>query len=239
MKTIIVDNDPEPSLIIEKLSSLKLNTLTLALFLSVINLATPNIIHAQTSSNFGLASNYLWRGITQSTKHIAESGGLDYGSQSGMYFGTWASTLSGGSYELDLYAGFSTEIEGVNYDIGLISYQYPNDNDYFNEAYVSVGQAGFTANLAYTFGSKDDTGAAFSQGDLYYSLAYAKELQNGVELGATIGRYDFDNTLGDDYSHLNLSASKSDFTLALDTTTGLEGDNDTTLSLAWSKTFNF
>ena len=238
MRLIKVDNDPEPSLIVEKLSSLKLNTYVLALFLCAVGITSPNIVHAQTSANFGLASNYLWRGITQSNKNIAASAGLDYTADLGFYLGTWASTLSGGSYELDLYAGFSTEIEGVNYDIGLISYQYPNDNDYFNEAYVSVGQAGFTANLAYTFGSKDDTGAAFSQGDLYYSLAYAKELQNGVELGATIGRYDFDNTLGDDYSHLNLSASKSDFTLALDTTTGLEGDNDTTLSLAWSKTFN-
>ncbi len=239
MRLIKVDNDPEPSLTIEKLSSLKLNTFTLALFLCAVGLTSPSISHAQTSSNFGIASNYLWRGITQSTKHIAESGGFDIGSQSGYYLGTWASTLSGGSYELDLYGGFSTEIAGINYDIGLISYQYPNDNDYFNEVYASVGQAGFTANLAYTFGSKDDTGAAFSQGDLYYSLAYSKALQNGIELGATIGRYDFDNRLGDDYSHLNLSASKSDFTLAIDTTTGLETINDTTLSLAWSKTFEF
>ncbi len=239
MRLIKVDNDPEPSLMNEKLSSLKLNTFTLALFLSAFCLTSPSITSAQTSANFGIASNYLWRGITQSNKHIADSGGFDYANNSGFYLGSWASTLSSGSYELDLYGGFSAEIEGISYDIGIISYQYPNDNDYFNEAYFSIGQAGFTANLAYTFGSKDDSGVVFSQGDLYYSLAYSKELQNGIELGATIGRYDFDHTLGDDYSHLNLSASKSDFTLALDTTTGLEARNDTTLSLAYSKTFKF
>ena len=238
MRLIKVDNDPEPSLIVEKLSSLKLNTFTLALFLSAINLTTPNTSHAQASANFGIASNYMWRGITQNAKKIAASGGLDYTSKSGFYLGTWASMLSGGSYELDLYGGYTAVIDGFNYDIGLISYQYPNDNDYFNEVYFSIGQGGLTANLAYTFGSKDDSGAAFSQGDLYYSLAYSIALKNTVELGATIGRYDFDNVLGDDYSHLNLSASKSDFTLAIDTTTGLESSNDTTLSLAWFKTFN-
>jgi uncharacterized protein (TIGR02001 family) len=239
MRLIKVDNDPEPSLIIENLSSLKLNTFALVLFLCAISLATPKQAFAQITATTGIASDYLWRGISQSNKNIAASVGLDYKTDSGFYLGTWASTLSSGSYELDLYGGYSTEIQGVNYDVGFISYQYPNDNDYFNEVYFSIGQAGFTANLAYTFSSKDNTSASFSQGDLYYSLAYSKELENGVELGATVGRYNFDDTLGDDYKHLNLSASKSDFTLAIDTTTSLASDNDTILSLAWSKTFNF
>jgi len=239
MRLIKVDNDPEPSLIDEKLSSLKLNIFHLALFLSVASLITPKQVHAQTSANIGINSNYLWRGITQSDKNFAASAGLKYASESGFYLGTWVSTMTGGSYELDLYGGFSNEVNGTSYDIGILSYQYPNDDDYFNEIYASVSRVGVTAAIAYTIDSKNDASPVFSQGDLYLSLAYGKELSNGLALDATIGRYNFDDILGDDYSHLNLSAALADFTLALDTTTGLTSSNDTTLSLAWSKTFKF
>ena len=107
MRIAKVDNDPEPSLINEKLSSLKLNTQLL--FLSILCLLLTSTIQAQTSVNIGLTSDYLWRGISQSDKNIAASAGIDYASDSGFYLGSWASTLHSGSYELDLYAGFSTE----------------------------------------------------------------------------------------------------------------------------------
>lgn len=238
MKLIKVDNDPEPSLINEKLSSVKLNAFILVLFLSTVVLTPSKQVHAQTSANFGITTNYLWRGISQSNNKFAASAGLDYAASSGFYVGTWASMLYSGSYELDLYSGFSTEVNAISYDAGVISFQYPNDNNYFNELYFSAAKAGFKAFLAYTFDSKDNDSAAYSRGDMYYSLAYSKALKSGLELAATIGRYDFNDAQGDDYKHLNLSASKYNFTLALDTTKSLASGNDTTLSLAWSKTIN-
>jgi uncharacterized protein (TIGR02001 family) len=194
---------------------------------------------ADSSANLSLSSNYLWRGITQNNDKIAASGGLDYSADSGFYIGTWASTLIGGSYELDLYGGFSKVVNKVSYDIGIINYQYPNENDYFNEVYLNLSYSGFALGIASTFDSKDNNCSEFSNGDLYLSLGYSYDFVSGIELAASIGHYDFDDDLGDDYNHYNISANKYDFTLAVDSTSGLEDNNDTTLTLAYTKTFEF
>lgn len=211
----------------------------LTLSILLLGLLTSTFSFADGSANLGLASNYVWRGKTQSNDKIAASGGLDYSADSGFYIGTWASMLSGGSYELDLYGGFSTEVNGVTYDIGIISYQYPNDNDYFNEVYLNLAYSDFAFSMATTFDSKDDSGTEFSSGDLYLSLGYSHEFASEIQWAVTLGHYDFDDDLGDDYTHYNISASKYDFTLAIDTTNNLTSNNDTILSLAYSKTFEF
>jgi len=211
----------------------------LSLSILLFGLLTSTCSFSEGSANLGLASNYVWRGKTQSNDEIAASGGLDYSAESGFYAGTWTSMLSGGSYELDLYGGFSKEVNGVTYDIGIISYQYPNDNDYFNEIYLNLAYSDFVFAMATTFDSKDNLGAEFSNGDLYLSLVYSHEFAYEIQWAATLGHYDFDDDIGDDYTHYNISASKHDFTLALDTTNNLTSNNDTILSLAYSKTFEF
>jgi len=232
--------DPDPSLTMQFATANKTNTTLspLMLILLLLGIFISTVSQADNSANFGLSSNYLWRGITQSNKNAAESGGFDYSRNSGFYLGTWASTLSEGSYEWDLYGGYSFSFNDINYDVGTISYRYPNSNDYFSEVYFNTQFAGFSAGVAYTYASKDNTSAAFSRGDLYYSVGYSYDADNGISLSTTIGRYDFNDELGDDYNHFNISASKSDFTLAIDTTNQLTNHNDTTLSLAWSKTFD-
>jgi uncharacterized protein (TIGR02001 family) len=205
----------------------------------LLGLLTSTCSFSEGSANLGLASNYVWRGKTQSNDKIAASGGLDYSADSGFYAGTWTSMLSGGSYELDLYGGFSKEINDITYDIGIISYQYPNDNDYFNEVYLNLVYSGFSFSMANTFDSKNNSGSEFSSSDLYLSLGYSHELTSGIEWSAILGHYDFDDDFGDDYTHYNISASKYDFTLAVDTINNLTSNNDTILSLAYSKTFKF
>ncbi len=237
MKLIKVDNDPEPLLINEKLSSVKLNNTSIWLFLSLLCSSIPKLAFAQTSANIGLTSNYLWRGVSQSEKNIALSAGLDFANDAGFYIGTWSSTLSRGKYELDLYTGFKKEFASLSYNIGIIDYHYPNDSDYFDELYFTISKAGFSAGVAYTFNSKDNNSLAFSQGDIYYSLSYSTSLEQGVQISSTLGHYDFDNALADDYNHIKLAANKYGVTFAIDTTFSLAHNNDTTLSLAWMKTF--
>ena len=65
------------------------------------------------TSNVGFTSNYIWRGATQGADEAAISGGIDYAHKSGAYAGVWTSSLGGGgSYELDLYAGYGFEAAG-------------------------------------------------------------------------------------------------------------------------------
>ena len=78
---------------------------------------------AEWSANVAATSNYLWRGFEQTGGDAAVSGGVDYAAESGFYAGTWVSNASwadGMTYELDLYAGYGGEINGIGYDIGYI-----------------------------------------------------------------------------------------------------------------------
>ncbi|MDH5710711.1 MAG: TorF family putative porin, partial [Gammaproteobacteria bacterium] len=90
-------------------------------------LTSGNVL-AEASVNVAATTNYLWRGVTQSTDTASVSGGIDWSDASGLYMGLWSGSLVGGT-ETDLYAGFAGEAGGLGYDVGVISYQYTQDPD--------------------------------------------------------------------------------------------------------------
>jgi len=117
------------------------------------------------SANAAIVSEYRFRGVDYSGGDIAVQGGIDVAHSSGIYFGTWGSSLDEdtvgyGHTELDLFGGWSGEVSpGVSLDVGGIYYIYPNapEGDYdYVEAYAS---AGFT----------------FGPGDVSVGIAYAPE----------------------------------------------------------------
>jgi uncharacterized protein (TIGR02001 family) len=88
------------------------------------------------SGNLGFTSNYIFRGISQTGGKVAFQGGFDYGHDSGLYAGTWASNVSWledfGAYthsslEWDFYGGFKRNIGDSDfyYDLSTIYYYYP------------------------------------------------------------------------------------------------------------------
>jgi uncharacterized protein (TIGR02001 family) len=88
------------------------------------------------TGNIGFTSNYVSRGFTQSWGKPALQGGVDYAHPSGVYLGTWMSSLSGsefrgGTIEWDLYAGYSSTIGPVGYTIGAVYYAYPGSTSPF------------------------------------------------------------------------------------------------------------
>src|SRR5690606_36930245 len=105
------------------------------------------------SMNVTLASEYLWRGISQTQGKGAIQGGLDLAHDSGFYIGTWASNVdfdSNASSEWDFYVGYAVELGPVALDVGLLEYTYVDESSLnFLEAYASVGMAGFTLGYHY------------------------------------------------------------------------------------------
>lgn len=77
-----------------------------------------------------IASDYRFRGISQTFRQPALQGGLDYAHSSGFYLGNWNSNVSGISYpngaglEMDLYGGYKKSIGDVTLDVGTL-YYYP------------------------------------------------------------------------------------------------------------------
>jgi uncharacterized protein (TIGR02001 family) len=91
------------------------------------------------TSNVGFVSNYVFRGIAQTSTNPAVQGGMDYVHSSGLYAGVWGSNVSwiadsgavatgSVTMELDTYFGYRGSFaEGLGYDVGFVRYNYLGD----------------------------------------------------------------------------------------------------------------
>lgn len=185
---------------------------------SVIAAAIAAPAQAEVSMNIGATSNYIWRGVTQTSDASAVSGGVDYSHDAGIYVGTWASNITGG-YELDLYAGYAGEMSGIGYDVGYISYGYPNDTTLdFSEVYLGVSYDMFSAMVSY---DSDNS-------NMYAEVGAEFALPEDLTLGLHAGSYNFD--IGTDYTDYSVSLSKGDVSFTI---------SDTSENLAWGMTDNY
>ena len=97
--------------------------------------ATPAFAQEVTiSGNVALATDYAFRGVSQTDESPAIQGGLDAAfGDSGFYLGTWASNINfgtgGGNLELDVYGGYKFALGGVAMDVGVLGYLYPGASD--------------------------------------------------------------------------------------------------------------
>lgn len=146
-----------------------------------------------SSANVALTTEYRFRGISQSDESAAIQGGFDIGHESGFYAGTWASSVDfdsndgyDGSLELDVYAGFSADInDDWSWDIGGLYYAYPGDDgddgDFF-EVYGSISWKDLSVGVAYS----DDYYAETDEAT-YISADYSFALPNEFALDLHVG----------------------------------------------------
>ena len=171
--------------------------------------------------NLGLASDYRYRGISQSRLRPAVSAGADYSHASGLYAGAWLSSIrwirdGGGDAdaELDLYAGYKGSVGPVGYDVGLLRYQYPRArlavSPDTTELYGALTYGVFTAK--YSHAVTNLFGFADSKGSGYLDLSANVELGDGWSLVPHVGRQwvrrnsassytDYAITLNKDFGH--------------------------------------
>ena len=100
------------------------------------------------STNVGVVSQYIFRGVVQ-TDTASASAGIDY-ENSGFYIGAWGADVQAG-LEVDIYGGYNGELDsGLGYNVGFTSYQYTGDFDTsYNEVNLglSYGMFSFTYNV--------------------------------------------------------------------------------------------
>lgn len=98
------------------------------------------------SGSATLASDYRFRGVSQTDKDMAVQGGITVAHDSGLYAGAWASSLAGwgtfggANMELDLIGGYRMPLAGGTLDVGVTWYMYPGgaDETDFAEPYVRL-----------------------------------------------------------------------------------------------------
>ena len=152
------------------------------------------------TGNFGLFSDYRFRGMSQTDKKPAAQGGFDYAHKSGFYLGTWTSNVTtwanagGNGQELDIYGGFKGSLPmNVNFDIGYLAYVYPGNTATISqgtkEVYVGVSYGPLTYKVSRTTGNWFGF-CANSSGSLYHDLSASIPISDKVSLGAHAGLQD-------------------------------------------------
>lgn len=155
------------------------------------------------TANVTLASQYVSRGFRQTWGKPALQGGFDYAHSSGLFAGTWLSSVSskfieGGTVEWDLYAGYGGSIGDVSYAGTVYYYVYPGarmeasaTNYNYGEFVAALTYKWFTAKywLTYTpnyFGydskSLGQPGDKGSRGSGYLDLNTNIDLTHGFGL---------------------------------------------------------
>lgn len=104
------------------------------------------------SGSAALTSDYLFRGVSQTSNNAAAQASMTFAHKSGVYFSLWGSSIASsfGGLELDTLLGYSTALtmggSKPTLDVGVMRYNYPGWNadnngggspDY-NELYASL-----------------------------------------------------------------------------------------------------
>ena len=107
----------------------------LALLLTVATLPA----FASVDGYLGYTSDYMWRGVSQTSGNAAIQGELSV-SKGGLYGGVWASEVDFGdeaTYEMDLFLGYELMVsDKFSIDVGVIQYNWDKGYEDVEELFV-------------------------------------------------------------------------------------------------------
>jgi uncharacterized protein (TIGR02001 family) len=174
----------------------------LILFAAVLSTFATSAV-AQTSAaasphtftgNLTVASDYRFRGISQTFRQPAVQGGFDYSHSSGFYVGNWNSNVSGNLFqngaglEMDFYAGYKFEpVKDFTADIGLLYYYYPGatigtTGSKYDNAEIYFGGTYKWLSVKYSYGLTDFFGLDARTAGIY---AFTALPANGDSKGSS------------------------------------------------------
>lgn len=193
--------------------------------------ASPHTVTA----NVGFTTDYIWRGISQTSHNPAVQGGIDYSHTSGLYAGVWGSNVSwisdsgaiaagtgNATMELDTYFGFRNSFAGdFTYDVGFIRYNYlgnytPNVAGGFvkadtDEIYGAISYKWLTAKYSHGLGQFLTVPGA--QGTNYLELNASVPLgDSGFTFGAHVGKQTYKGAAAAAFAN---SATYTDYKLGV------------------------
>ena len=188
-----------------------MKSLKLAAFAATAALALGTAAQAQDkpelSFNVGVASDYVFRGFSQTDSKPQIYGGADVGIGV-FYAGTWISNVDFGDstdMEYDLYAGFKPTVGPVSLDVGIVRYGYTNQSDGADLDFwegkvagsVPAGKGTIGAAVYYTPENFNQTGKA-----TYVELNGSMPVNEKLSVSGAIGHQALEGPL--DYETWNL-----------------------------------
>jgi uncharacterized protein (TIGR02001 family) len=227
----------------------------LLIILAGFFMVSSNMVTAEDQNtitgNLTFTTDYVYRGISQTQGNMAIQGGLDYALPGGLYFSLWSSNVSGeiyskGSMELDITAGYSTQIgKTFEVDLGLAYFMYPGaeitgpPSDDYDTTEFYIGGSFDNISFKYSrtlndwYGVNSDnpfnltgTAAGSSKGSSYIEGSATFELANDLSLLVRAGHCKIKNYGDANCTDYGLTVMKTiedfDVSLAFSTTNANE-----------------
>ncbi len=169
------------------------------------------------SGDLTFASDYLFRGYTQTGQDPAVHASLTVSHESGFYGGIWGSNATFDTsdanpdvhIELDYYAGFSFDVSDVNVDLGYVYYDYPSASDFDWDEWSAVTSWKI---LSWKIAFSDNYFGLDDTDSLYNELAVEFALPAEFALSLAVGYQDVEDTL-DSYTVYDVGLGRSMFGL--------------------------
>ena len=200
--------------------------LAAAMTLALASLGAASTVRAQAakpdnevSLNAAVTTDYRYRGISQSRLKPALQGGADYvNNPSGLYVGTWLSTIKwvkdaggDGDIEWDLYGGKKGDLApGVSYDVGGLYYFYPS-NALATSAntFELYGQVGYGPGyIKYSHASTNLFGTSNSKNSGYLDVGANLDIGTGLLLNLHVGHQRVKNNSALSYTDYKIGVTK-------------------------------
>lgn len=170
--------------------------------------------HAQSfGGSAGVASDYVFRGVSQSDGDPSGQIDVHYYGQSNWYAGLWAASVRRGddhtTAELNAYAGYNFAIRGPwNATVSVVHYDYPWNHPRHSYSYDELsGTLAWSDRIFVSVAASPDTASEGAYGRssrtaaFAYDLALHQPIARGFSADAGIGYYDLHRQLGDGYTY--------------------------------------
>lgn len=160
-------------------------------------------VHAEILGYFTAGTNYLWRGVTQTSDTPAISAAIEYHADQGSYLGVWSSNINYGdrpSYEVNAYLGHQFDLAQATIDLAVRHYYFPSGGKYsydfqadkwedkesssFTELQMGVTFAGLNARYSYSNNYLDSDRPGYYI-ELNYTYLVMDELSFKLHAGAS------------------------------------------------------
>ena len=166
--------------------------------------------------NATFTTDYLFRGVSQTLEDPAVQASFDVAHTSGVSAGIWSSNVDlqdrgptddQADQEIDIYIGYGTELSSDwSVDATAIRYIFPGtagDSDLdWNELLLG---AHFRDSVSFLIGYSNDVFNLDETG-IYYGLSGGLPLTDRISLTASVGYYDLDDALDDNYTDWSIGA---------------------------------
>ena len=143
----------------------------------------------EISGNVTLASDYSFRGWSQTTRDPAIQGGFDLDFGNGFAIGTWSSNVKFGgstSQELDLYVGYSADLsDSVSFSVTAIQFEYPSEGEAldYQEYAFGLDIGGLSLGLVISPEYLGGGGPSFT----YFSAGYSLGVSDSASVDLSVG----------------------------------------------------